>query len=60
MDSLAALNGALNSLAGQPIENVTAVARAPGAYAITIKTAQCQMVIAFEAAGVRVESLEVG
>ena len=59
-DSLAALNGALKSLAGQPIEIVTAIARAPGAYALTIKTAQCQMVIAFEADGVRVESLEVG
>lgn len=59
-DSVAALNTAMQPLAGQAIEAVTAIARAPGAYALTIKTDQCQMVIRFEPAGVRIESLEVG
>jgi hypothetical protein len=59
-DSVAALNRALQPLAGQPLEQVSAVARAPGAYALTIKTGQCQIVLAFEASGVRVESLEIG
>lgn len=58
--SVAALNAALKPLEGQSIENLGAVARAPGAYALTIKTPQCQLVIRFEPAGVRIESLEVG
>jgi hypothetical protein len=58
--SVAALNTALKPLAGQSIESLSAIARAPGAYALTIKTDQCQLVIRFEAAGVRIESLEVG
>jgi len=58
--SVAALNAALKPLAGQTIESLNAVARAPGAYALTIKTDQCQLVIRFEPAGVRIESLEVG
>jgi len=59
-ESVAALNAAMKPLAGQAIEGVTAISRAPGAYALTIKTDQCQMVIRFEPAGVRIESLEVG
>lgn len=58
--SVAALNAALKPLEGQSIESLNAVARAPGAYALTIKTEQCQLVIRFEPAGVRIESLEVG
>ncbi len=58
--SVAALNAALKALAGQRIEGLSATARAPGAYALTIKTDQCQLVIRFEPAGVRIESLEVG
>jgi len=58
--SVAALNAALKPLAGQTIESLAAIARAPGAYALTIKTDQCQLVIRFEPAGVRIESLEVG
>jgi hypothetical protein len=58
--SLAALNAAVKPLEGQTIEHLNAIARAPGAYALTIKTAQCQLVIRFDPAGVRVESLEVG
>jgi len=56
-ESVAALNAAMKPLAGQAIEGVTAISRAPGAYALTIKTDQCQMVIRFEPAGVRIESL---
>jgi len=59
-ESVAALNAEMKPLAGQAIEGVTAISRAPGAYALTIKTDQCQMVIRFEPAGVRIESLEVG
>ena len=58
--SVAALNAALKPLAGQTIVGLNAVARAPGAYSIALKTAQCELVIRFEPAGVRVESLEVG
>ncbi len=58
--SVVALNAALKPLEGQTIESLNAIARAPGAYALTIKTAQCQLVIRFEPAGVRLESLEVG
>ncbi len=58
--SVAALNAALKPLEGQVIESLGAIARAPGAYALTIKTSQCELVIRFEPAGVRLESLEVG
>jgi hypothetical protein len=58
--SVASLNAALKPLEGQTIEALTAIARAPGAYALTIKTAQCELVIRFEPAGVRLESLDVG
>ena len=58
--SVSAMNAALKRLEGQPIESLTAVARGPGAYALTLKTAECQMVMCFEAAGVRIESVEVG
>ena len=57
--SLAELNKALASIKGQTVEQVTATQRSPGAYALTLKTNGCQLVIRFEQAGVRVESLEV-
>jgi hypothetical protein len=57
--SLAELNKALASLKGQTIEQITSTQRSPGAYALTLKTSGCQIVIRFEQAGVRVESLEV-
>ena len=57
--SLAELNKALASLKGQTVEQITSTQRSPGAYAITVKTSGCQIVIRFEQAGVRVESLEV-
>ena len=58
--SVAALNAALKPLEGQTIESLAAITRAPGAYALTLKTSQCELVIRFEPAGVRLESLEVG
>jgi hypothetical protein len=57
--SLAELNKALASLKGQTVEQMTATQRSPGAYALTLKTSGCQLVIRFEQAGVRVERLEV-
>jgi hypothetical protein len=57
--SLAELNKALASLKGQTVEQITSTQRSPGAYSLTLKTSGCQIVIRFEPAGVRVESLEV-
>jgi hypothetical protein len=58
--SVAALNRALGELEGQPLEHANAVARGPGAYALTLKTAECQLTIRFEPGGIRVESAEFG
>ncbi|HEX4209073.1 MAG TPA: hypothetical protein VHY56_01670 [Candidatus Binataceae bacterium] len=58
--SIEALNRALAQLQGQTLEHLGAVARAPGAYALTLKTAGCQLVIRFEPAGIRVETVEFG
>lgn len=58
--SIASLNTALRQLQDQPLEFVSVAARAPGAYGLTIRTSQFQMVLRFEASGVRVESIEVG
>jgi len=57
--SLRELNRALAKLKGDQVEEVTAAQRAPGAYALTLKTSGCQLVIRFEPAGVRVESVEL-
>jgi hypothetical protein len=57
--SLAELNKALATLKDQTIEQITATQRSPGAYALTLKTNGCQVVIRFEQAGVRIESLEL-
>ena len=57
--SLAELNKALATLKGQTVEQITSSQRSPGAYSLTLKTNNCQLVIRFEQAGVRVESLEV-
>jgi hypothetical protein len=58
--SISALNHALAELHGQPLEHAAAVARGPGAYALTLTTAECQLTIRFEPDGVRVESAEFG
>src|SRR5215472_17827078 len=57
--SLQELNTALSNLKGDTVEEVTAGARGPGSWALTVKTGGCQLVIRFERDGVRVESLEV-
>ncbi|MDB5107440.1 MAG: hypothetical protein JWM69_381 [Candidatus Binatus sp.] len=57
--SLAELNKAISTLKGQTVEQMVATNRGPGAYALTIKTGGCQIVIRFEPSGVRVESLDV-
>ncbi|MDO8432250.1 MAG: hypothetical protein Q7S58_07555 [Candidatus Binatus sp.] len=57
--SLGELNRALATLKDQTVEQITASQRSPGAYALTLKTSGCQLVIRFEQAGVRIESLEV-
>ena len=57
--SLAELNKALATLKGQMVEQITSTQRSPGTYALTVKTSGCQIVIRFEQAGVRVESLDV-
>jgi hypothetical protein len=57
--SLDAINAALEKLAGQRLVSISASLRRPGAYALVLRTGECQMVIRFEEAGVRVESLEV-
>lgn len=57
--SLRELNRALAKLKGDTVEELTATLRAPGAYALTLKTTGCQLVIRFEPAGVRVESVEL-
>ncbi|MGO9454136.1 MAG: hypothetical protein ACLQDV_24265 [Candidatus Binataceae bacterium] len=58
-ESLRELNAALANLKGDTVEEMSAALRAPGAWALTVKTSGCQLVIRFEAGGVRVESLEV-
>jgi hypothetical protein len=58
--SIEAANAAFKRLAGQPIENISAVARGPAAYALAIKTAEVQIVVRFDPAGVRMENVEVG
>lgn len=58
--SIASMNSALRPLQGQPLEFISVVARAPGAYGLTLRTAQYQMVLRFEPSGVRVESIELG
>jgi hypothetical protein len=58
--SIDTANKALKRLAGHVIEDISAVARGPGAYSITIKTGELQLVVRFEQSGVRVENLEVG
>jgi hypothetical protein len=58
--SIDGVNAALKQLVGQPIAGMSAIARGPAAYALTIKTAALQLVVRFEPAGIRVENLELG
>jgi hypothetical protein len=58
-DSIDAINAALDKVKGHVIEQVSTTLRAPGSYALTLKTDQLQMVIVFDRAGLSIESLEV-
>jgi hypothetical protein len=58
--SVEAANAAFKRLAGQPIEGISAIARGPAAYALTIKTPEVELVVRFEPAGIRLENVEVG
>jgi hypothetical protein len=58
-DSISAINAALGKLKGHAIEQVSTTLRAPGSYALTLKTDQLQMVIIFDRTGLSIESLEV-
>jgi len=58
-ESIAAVNAALEKVKGHAIEQVSTTLRAPGSYAMTLKTDQLQMVIVFDRSGLSIESLEV-
>ena len=58
-DSISAVNAALEKVKGHAIEQVSTTLRAPGSYAVTLKTDQLQMVIIFDRTGLSIESLEV-
>ena len=59
-EALANLNTALKAFEGQTLEFVRVAARAPGANSITLKSAALQVVVRFDSAGARVETVEVG
>lgn len=58
-DSIRSVNAALAKLKDQPLEQATATLRAPGAYALTLKTAGVELILRFEPTGVRIESVDV-
>jgi hypothetical protein len=58
-DSINAINSALEKVKGHAIEQVSTTLRAPGSYALTLKTDQLMMVIIFDRSGLSIESLEV-
>src|SRR5215469_1911554 len=59
-NSLEAANAAFKRLTGHAVEGISVIARGPAAYALTIKTAEVQLVVLFEPAGIRLENIEVG
>jgi len=58
-DSISAINAALEKVKGHAIEQIATTLRAPGSYALTLKTDQLMMVIVFDRTGLSIESLEV-
>ncbi len=58
-ESISAINAALEKVKGHTIEQISTTLRAPGSYAMTLKTDQLQMVIIFDRSGLSIESLEV-
>jgi hypothetical protein len=59
-ESLANLNTALKAFEGQTLEFVSVASRAPGAYSITLRSTALLVVVRFDSAGARVETIEVG
>jgi len=53
------LNRALARLRGGTLTEIGAAQRGPGAYALTIATTACRIVVRLDTDGVRVESLDV-
>jgi hypothetical protein len=53
-------NAALESLRGQPLESVSFSVRGPGAFALTLETAEAHLTLHIDRHGVRVRSVEVG
>ncbi|HZP44714.1 MAG TPA: hypothetical protein VFB15_03605 [Candidatus Binataceae bacterium] len=58
--SVDSVNRALQSFAGRTLDSVAIVARGPGAYALTLRTTDLQLVIRLDAGGARLESAELG
>jgi hypothetical protein len=58
--SIEVVNAAFKRLLGQNIQAITVIARSPAAYALTIKTAEVEVVVRFEPAGIRLENVEIG
>jgi hypothetical protein len=58
-ESIGAVNAALEKVKGHAIEQASITLRAPGSYALTLKTDQMMMVIIFDRGGLSIESLEV-
>ncbi len=58
-EAIDSLNAALKQLKGQTVEEVSATLRAPGVYALTIKTSGYQLTLKFAPDEIRVESVEV-
>ena len=58
-ESITAINAALEKVKGHAIEQASTTLRAPGSYALTLKTDQMMMVIIFDRSGLSIESLEV-
>ena len=56
----AAVTEALAALRGHVIEKVQVTARGPGSYSIAIDTDRCQIGIAIDRGGVRVENVAIG
>jgi hypothetical protein len=57
--SLDSINNALGALAGHTIEAIGVTMRAPGVYALKLRTGQVEIVISLAPSGAAVESLEV-
>jgi hypothetical protein len=60
LSSVASVNAALKPIEKQPLEFVSVVARAPGVYSLTLRSAAVQLTVRFEPGGVRLESAEIG